>query len=397
MNKNWQHIIKAEQCPELHQLEMYYAGQLSDKERFVIERHLLNCEMCADYVEGLSLMSTISDLDHAENEVKRQIHTLLFAKQNRFIGSLLFKRLAVAASVLALVTSSLIIYYNVDTTKQIAKVSEPKATQLLPNTIIDSSVFKSDNKQKLIAKSNNERVLAFKAPEVVDSVYSEVLSMEDAKAEAPSPQAIVSMDVSSNEKTLTGVVTDESGSPLPGVNINVKGTTRGVVSDVDGKFNLAVNVDDSVLNVSYIGYKSETVAVKDQQKIDLALKPDVYALNEVVVVGYGVQKKSMVTGSISTVKADEMVDRKTRRLLEQNKQIELKADSVELTCVDYKQLSMNCLQLNDYSNSKKNLENLKDCVLDDEIEKKIDEALILLEKREFDKAYKIIKKLKLLD
>ena len=394
MNKNWQHIIKAEQCPELHQLEMYYAGHLSDKERFVIERHLLNCEMCADYVEGLSLIPTISDLDHAENEVKRQIYTLLFAKQNRFIGSLWFKRLAVAASVLALVTSSLIVYYNVDTTKQIAKVSESKATQLLPNTIIDSSVFKSDNKQKLIAKSNNERVLAFKAPEVVDSVYSEVLSMEDAKAEAPSPQAIVSMDVSSNEKTLTGVVTDESGLPLPGVNINVKGTTRGVVSDVDGKFNLAVNANDSVLNVSYIGYKSETVAVKDQQKIDLALKPDVYALNEVVVVGYGVQKKSMVTSSISTVKAEEMVDRKTRRLLEQNKQIELKSDSVELTCADYKQLSMNCLQLKDYSNSKKNLENLKDCVLDDEIEKKIDEALILLEKREFDKAYKIIKKLK---
>ena len=91
-------------------------------------------------------------------------------------------------------------------------------------------------------------------------------------------------------KTITGVVLDQSGLPVIGANIVEKGTTNGVITDIDGKFSLTVS-DKAVIQVSYIGYIGQNVAVGDRTDLTISLKEDSQALDEVIVVGYGVQKK----------------------------------------------------------------------------------------------------------
>lgn len=106
------------------------------------------------------------------------------------------------------------------------------------------------------------------------------------------------------KKVIQGIVTSVNESlPLPGVNIIVKGTTNGVVTDFDGKYSInALNYD--VLVFSYLGYKSKEVPVGNQSMINVALLEDATSLDEVVVVGYGTQKKSDLTGSVSVVDMD---------------------------------------------------------------------------------------------
>ncbi|PGH39389.1 MAG: SusC/RagA family TonB-linked outer membrane protein [Candidatus Nephrothrix sp. EaCA] len=99
-----------------------------------------------------------------------------------------------------------------------------------------------------------------------------------------------------------GKVADETGISLPGVNVLEKGTANGTVTDVEGNFTLEVESNSSVLVFSFIGYESKEVAVGSQVNLEITLRADVKKLEEVVVVGYGTQKKSDITGSV--VRAD---------------------------------------------------------------------------------------------
>ncbi|WP_430815071.1 SusC/RagA family TonB-linked outer membrane protein [Carboxylicivirga sp. RSCT41] len=110
------------------------------------------------------------------------------------------------------------------------------------------------------------------------------------------------------QKTITGNVVDVTGESLPGVNVSVKGTTNGTITDIDGNFTLSVQEAD-VLLISFIGYKAQEIAVAGQNNFNVILEEDVTDLDEVVVVGYGIQKKSDVTGAISSVKSEELVKR----------------------------------------------------------------------------------------
>ena len=108
------------------------------------------------------------------------------------------------------------------------------------------------------------------------------------------------------DKTITGQVTDLStDETLPGVNIVVKNTTIGTVTDIDGNYRLTVPDDAQTLVFSSVGYTSEEVAIGSQTVINLAMAPDIQSLEEVVVVGYGTQKKSDLTGSISSISAED--------------------------------------------------------------------------------------------
>lgn len=106
-----------------------------------------------------------------------------------------------------------------------------------------------------------------------------------------------------------GTVKDQDGISLPGVNILVKGTTIGTVTDADGNFSLAVPSGESVLVFSFIGYVSQDVAVNNQSVLNVQMSADITTLSEVVVIGYGTQKKSDLTGSVGTVKAEEIQER----------------------------------------------------------------------------------------
>lgn len=98
-----------------------------------------------------------------------------------------------------------------------------------------------------------------------------------------------------------GIVKDVMGEPLPGVNIMEKGTTNGVISDLDGKFTLSVSGTNSVLVVSFVGYASQEVSVKGKRSLSITLKEDAELLDEVVVVGYATQKKATLAAAVSSV------------------------------------------------------------------------------------------------
>jgi len=124
----------------------------------------------------------------------------------------------------------------------------------------------------------------------------------------PEKTPVVSKIDGSYDKTvITGrVIASSDETPLPGVNILVKGTSTGTVSDIDGNFQLQVPADDSsVLQFAYVGYTTEELEVRDYNDVTVALNEDLLALDEVVVVGYGTTKNAELTGAVSTIQIDE--------------------------------------------------------------------------------------------
>ncbi|MFV0344917.1 MAG: SusC/RagA family TonB-linked outer membrane protein [Bacteroidales bacterium] len=107
------------------------------------------------------------------------------------------------------------------------------------------------------------------------------------------------------QKTVTGKVTDETGLGIPGVTVTQKGTKGGAITDIDGSFTLNVTNDDAVLLVSFMGMLSQEVSVSGKNTINVTLKEDVKGLDEVVVVGYGTQKRKEITTAVTSVKSDD--------------------------------------------------------------------------------------------
>ena len=106
-------------------------------------------------------------------------------------------------------------------------------------------------------------------------------------------------------RTVTGTVTAEGEGELPGVNILVKGTTQGTVTDIEGNYRITVSNDEAILVFSAVGYASEEVTVGNQSTLDMVLLPDIKSLSEVVVVGYGTQERRDLTGAVSSVDASD--------------------------------------------------------------------------------------------
>src|SRR3989339_174267 len=106
--------------------------------------------------------------------------------------------------------------------------------------------------------------------------------------------------------TITGTVTDENGLSLPGVNVVEKGTTLGTITDGNGKFSLKVSGPQAILVFSFIGYATQEVQIGNQTQINISLTPDIESLDEVVIVGYGTQKKATLSGSVASVKGENI-------------------------------------------------------------------------------------------
>ena len=118
-------------------------------------------------------------------------------------------------------------------------------------------------------------------------------------------------------RVVSGTVTDAvSGEELPGVNVMLKGTASGAVTDFDGKYTLEITSDDDVLIFSYVGYVSEELAVGTMSIMDLTLVPDIQALDEIVVIGYGSQKESDLTSAITTIKTEDIIKTPTSQAMQ---------------------------------------------------------------------------------
>lgn len=121
--------------------------------------------------------------------------------------------------------------------------------------------------------------------------------------------APTAMNVSASARVgITGVVKDAKGLPLPGVTVKIKGTNAGTSTDMDGKFHLNLPTGRETLVLTFVGFKTKEVAVGGKTVLDIVLEDDSKALEEVVVVGYGVQKKAHLTGAISQIKTSEVED-----------------------------------------------------------------------------------------
>ncbi|AVR46219.1 TonB-dependent receptor [Christiangramia fulva] len=117
--------------------------------------------------------------------------------------------------------------------------------------------------------------------------------------------AFMSLSTFAQQHVVTGVVKSAGdGLPLPGVNVIEKGTSNGVVTNMEGEYSIKVS-PEAVLQFSYVGFKSREIEVNNQDRLDVTLADDMESLDDVVVVGYGTQKKSDLTGSVSVVDADE--------------------------------------------------------------------------------------------
>ncbi len=111
------------------------------------------------------------------------------------------------------------------------------------------------------------------------------------------------------QNPVSGTITDENGVPLPGVTIVVKGTTKGVVTDIEGRYTIPDVAAGDVLQISFVGMRSMEIPVSDRSMINITMKTDAIGLEEVVAIGYGVQKKSDVTGSVGVVSAEDVLER----------------------------------------------------------------------------------------
>ncbi len=127
-------------------------------------------------------------------------------------------------------------------------------------------------------------------------IYKPQVGSSDNKIESEANQQII----------VKGKVTDVSGEPIPGVNVIEKGTTSGTVTNIDGEYSIEISSPNVTLSFSFVGYLTENVDVLNQTIIDVTLIEDILSLEEVVVIGYGVQKKSNVTGAISSLKSDDL-------------------------------------------------------------------------------------------
>jgi TonB-linked SusC/RagA family outer membrane protein len=113
---------------------------------------------------------------------------------------------------------------------------------------------------------------------------------------------------------ITGKVTDNKGESLPGVSVLEKGTSNGAVADVDGNYKITVSSPNAILVFTYLGYTNKEVSASGQTSINVQLSPSNSDLNEVVVIGYGQQRKVSVTGSVATISGDEIVTTKNQNL-----------------------------------------------------------------------------------
>ncbi|MDL2323300.1 SusC/RagA family TonB-linked outer membrane protein [Bacteroidales bacterium OttesenSCG-928-A17] len=158
-------------------------------------------------------------------------------------------------------------------------------------------VNKSDLKQQVSLNANNLEI---------EDAIDRLLKNTDLTFEIANRQIVLIPRQSAEKRQITGTIIDEAGEPVIGASIVEKGTTNGVISNLDGAFSLNVS-SNSTLSISYMGYITQEIVVKNQAFVNVTMLEDQLALEEVVVVGYGTMRKKDLTGAISQVKTDKLI------------------------------------------------------------------------------------------
>ncbi|MDR2816811.1 MAG: TonB-dependent receptor [Proteiniphilum sp.] len=172
----------------------------------------------------------------------------------------------------------------------------------------DYEKMKGENAPSFTAQTNNMEEWLYRSLESSKFTYEKTGEKSyviiKRKIETADPEPLKTQQ----RREITGTVTDVNNEPLIGVNVVEKGTTNGTVTDVDGNFSLRVE-NNAMLHVSYIGYLSQDINIAGKTRFVIVFQEDTKALDELVVMGYGTQKKVNLTGAVSSVKVDALNDR----------------------------------------------------------------------------------------
>ncbi len=175
-----------------------------------------------------------------------------------------------------------------------------------------SALLKSKRKVTLVASGERLSEILDRFLNPLDIRYEVSGSHIVLRKKSPSPKG-ASLDGIPEEilldRNLTGIITDERGEPLPGVSIIVKGTQRGTISNANGTYSISLPDGEASLIYSFVGYLNQEIVVTNQTTLDIELKVDTRALEEVVVVGYGTMKKRDVSTAISSVSSKDLKDK----------------------------------------------------------------------------------------
>jgi TonB-linked SusC/RagA family outer membrane protein len=167
----------------------------------------------------------------------------------------------------------------------------------------------------------------------IDEVLSVIFDDSDAQYDVYDRQIVLSKksaeaSAQQNEIDVRGVVTNSDGERMPGVTVVLKGTSKGVITDNDGMFTINNVPSDGTLTFSFIGMRIVEVDIAGRQQIDVTMQVDVIGLDEIVAIGYGVQKKSDVTGAMVSVSSEELTEQPVNNVLEA---MQGKAAGVDIT------------------------------------------------------------------
>jgi len=124
----------------------------------------------------------------------------------------------------------------------------------------------------------------------------------------------VTLFANAQESQVTGEIKDEEGLPLPGVTVRINNTDQGTMTDFDGRFTINVPSNNTILVISYVGMKTQTIDVKGKTTLNLTMESEAFSLEEVVTIGYGRAKKKDITGSITTVDGETIAKRNTTQI-----------------------------------------------------------------------------------
>lgn len=177
-------------------------------------------------------------------------------------------------------SSSQYIFFYKDDVLQTSKKVSLRLENVKMTTILDKAFFNTDLSYKI------------KGKQIIVKKVKKVAALKD--------------ETFLQEKTITGNVKDSYGMPLPGVNIIIQGTTTGSQTDFDGNYSITVPNEGAILEFSYVGMITQTIAIDTKSVINIIMREDVASLNEVVIVGYGSQTKESLTGSVGVVKGAEL-------------------------------------------------------------------------------------------
>ncbi|MGD9558506.1 MAG: SusC/RagA family TonB-linked outer membrane protein, partial [Mangrovibacterium sp.] len=152
--------------------------------------------------------------------------------------------------------------------------------------------------------------------EKIDRILTELFEGTNVKFVIADRQIVLTTEredkmQSAQQRQVSGTVTDSSGAPLPGVSVVIKGTSQGTITNIDGRYALANVPNDAVLTFSFVGMKSQDVAVTGKTVITIAMEEETFGLEEVVAVGYGTQKKVNLTGAVEAVGTEVFENRTT--------------------------------------------------------------------------------------